>query len=98
MPTYLFLLPEGWGAGVDDDPSAHEQVDFSGGTRDVGGNIFRNPVGEESIRARIERGASDSREKVGVRRVRAVERRNDIDGEEAWLVDATYNSALADEP
>jgi hypothetical protein len=98
MPAYLFLLPDGWKAGVDDDPASHEQVNFSGAAEGVGGNISRNPVGEEPIRARIERIGSSSREHEGVRNVGPVhERKDDIDGEDAWLVDATYDSALRDE-
>ncbi len=98
MPTYLFLLPRDWGAGVDDDPSAHEQVNFSGPARVASGNIFWNPVGQETIRARIERIGSSSRTHENVRNVGPVERREDeIDGEEAWVVDATYDSALSGE-
>ena len=99
MPTYLLLLPDGWGAGVDDDPSAHEQVGFSGRSRGVGGNIVRDPVGSEPIRARIERIGSSSRESEGVIRVGpSHQREEDVDGQEAWLVDATFDPALTGEP
>jgi len=97
-PTYLFVVPEGWGAGVDDDPSAHEQVNLSAPAGVGGGDIFRDPVGQESIQARIERIGSSAREHENVRRVGSVERRrDDVDGEEAWVVDATYDSPLAGE-
>jgi hypothetical protein len=96
--AYLFVVPNGWRAELDDDPTAEGQVNLSHGFGTVA-RIFRNSGEPESVREEVRRQSRDARRVANVIEVGGPFRVDGgVDGEEAWAFDATYRSGLAEQP
>jgi hypothetical protein len=95
--TYLFVLPDGWRAEHDDDPTAEEQVNLTRGEGTVA-RIFRSG-GERPAREEVRRQSQEALRVANVRSVGDPFRVDGgVDGEEAWAFDATYESGLSERP